>query len=125
MALRDFIVHEIGDQLDRKPTQPVSGGKVGDPCMVGRRPGYMLLDQDPARDNRTTVKFCGSVRVNAHAVTAGGNSAIAPGDDLFYDPAPGGGNPNINKDVTNGQFYGVAAEALASGTKGVIVVDLV
>lgn len=123
MAVRDHIVHEVGDQLHRKVTQPASGGKVGDPCMVGRRPGYLLTDQDDA--GMATVKFCGSVRVNAHAVTAGGNSAIAPGDDVFYDPAPGATNPNINKDNTNGQFFGVAATALTSSSKGVVVVDLV
>lgn len=125
MALRDFIVHELGDQLDRVPTHPAAGGgKVGDPVMVGRRPGILYTDQD-AVTKRATVKFHGSFRVNAHGVTAGGNSAIAVGDDLFYDPAPGATNPTINKDVTNGLFFGVAAEALASGTKGVIVVDLV
>ncbi|HEX8346072.1 MAG TPA: hypothetical protein VF657_15235 [Actinoplanes sp.] len=124
MALRDYIVHELGDQLDRKPTLPASGGKVGDPCMFGRRPGVLKTDQD-AVTNRATIKFNGSHRFNVHAVTAGGNSAIAPGDDLFYDPSPGATNPNINKDVTNGQFFGVAAEAVASGGKAVIVVDFV
>jgi hypothetical protein len=125
MAVRDFIVHEFGDQLDRVPTLPAAGGgKVGDPVMVGRRPGILYTDQH-ATTKRATVKFHGSFRVNAHAVTAGGNSAIAVGDDLYYDPSPGSGNPNINKDVTNGFFFGVAAEALASAAKGVIVVDFV
>lgn len=122
MAVQDFIVHEVGDQLYRKLTQPASGGVVGDPCLVGDRPGYLLTDQDD--DGMATVKFCGSFRVNAHAVTAGGNSAIAPGDVVYYDASPGADNPNINKDVTNGVRFGVAAEALTSAGKGVIVVDL-
>lgn len=124
MAIRDFIVHENGDQLDRKLTQPTSGGKTGDPCLFGRRPGYLLTDQD-AVTGKATVKFRGSVQVNAHGVTAGGNAAIAVGDDVYYDAAPGAGNPVINKDNTNGVFYGVAATALASAAKGVITVDFV
>lgn len=124
MAIRDFIVHEDGGQLDRKLTLPTSGGKVGDPGMVGRRPGILYTDQD-ATTARATVKFRGSYRFNVHAVTASGNSAIAAGDDLYYDPSPGSGNPNINKDVTNGQFFGVAAEAVTSAAKAVIVVDFV
>lgn len=125
MALRDFIVHELGDQLDRKPTLPTGNtGKVGDPCMFGRRPGYMLLDQD-ATTGKTTIKFRGSARFNVHAYDASANAAIAAGDDLYYDPAPGGGNPSINKDATNGKFFGVAAEAVTAGTKTVIVVDFV
>lgn len=125
MALRDFIVHELGDQLFRKPTLPTSGGKVGDPCMVGRRPGIFFTDQDA--NGYATIKFHGSYRFTVHGVTAGGNSAVTPGDDLFYDPSPGGSpaNPTINKDVTNGFFFGVAAEAVASAGKTVIVVDFV
>lgn len=125
MAIRDFIVHEVGDQLSRVPTQPAAGGgKVGDPVMVGRRPGILYTDQDPDT-KRATVKFHGSFRFTVHAVGNGAGAAIAAGDDLFYDPAPGAGNPNINKDATNGQFFGVAAEPLASGVKADIVVDFV
>lgn len=124
MALRDYIVHEIGDQLDRRPTLPVSGGKVGDPAMHGPRPAVLKTDQDPVT-NRATLKFNGSHRFNVHAVDGTGNSAIANGDRLYFDPAPGATNPNINKDATNGQFFGVAAEAVNAGVKAVIVVDFV
>lgn len=123
MALQDFIVHEVGDQLFRKLTQPASGGKVGDACLVGRRPGYLLTDQDA--NGFATVKFCGSFRVAAHGVTGAGNSAIAAGDDLYYDAGAGAGNPFINKDNTNGVFFGVAASAVGSNVKGTVVVDLV
>ena len=130
MTLRDYTVHEVGDQLFRKLTQPTSGGKVGDPGLVGKRPGILLIDQiaagagvPTAEVGCATVKFNGSHRFNAHAVTAGGNSAIALGDELYYDAAPGGSNPVINKDSTNGVFFGYAASTLASGTAGVVVVD--
>ena len=125
MALPDFIVHELGDQLDRRPTLPVgTTGKVGDPAMFGRRPGYLLTDQDP-NHGRATMKFRGSVKVMAHAYDASANNAIQPGDDVYYDPSPGAGNPNINKDATNGKFYGVAAGAVTAGNKTVLTVDLV
>lgn len=122
MTTRDYIVHELGDQLFRKVTQPATGGLLGEPCLVGTRPGILLTDQDD--DGYATVKFNGSVRVRVHGVTAAANSAVAIGDALYYDAAPGSTNPNINKDVTNGVFYGEAVEAVASAGKTYIVVDL-
>lgn len=121
MALRDYTVHELGDQLDRKLTYPASGGKVGDPGIVGKRPGILLIDQDA--NGRATVKFNGSHRFTVHAVNNSGNSAIALGDELYYDPTPGGSNPFINKDATNGIFFGYAATAVASGAIATAVVD--
>lgn len=123
------VVHELGTQLYRKPTLPAAGtGVVGDPVMVGRRPGVLLTDQKPAGDPEAgfaTVKFNGSFRLTVHGYGASANAAIAAGDDLYYDASPGAGNPNINKDSTNGVFFGVAAEAVTSGSKTEIVVDLV
>lgn len=122
---QDFIVHENGQQLDRRPTLP-SGttGKATDPCMFGRRPGVLLTDQD-ATTGKATIKFVGSVRVKVHAFDASANNAIANGDDLFYDPSPGGSNPNINKDSTNGKFYGLAAGTVTAGGQDFITVDFV
>lgn len=125
MALRDYTVHELGDQLDRKLTLPASGGKVGDPGLVGTRPGILLIDQ--LADGRATVKFNGSHRFRMQAVNNAGNSAIVEGDSLYYDPTPGttGGvaNPFINKDATNGTFFGYAATAVAAGVISTGVVD--
>lgn len=120
-AIRDFEVTPLGDTLYRKLTQPTSGGKAGDPCLVGRRPGVLMTDQDAS--GYATVHFHGCYRFNVHGVTASGNSAIAINDDLYYDAAPGSGNPVINKDVTNGVFFGVAVEAVASAGKAVAAVD--
>lgn len=123
------VVHELGHQLYRKPTQPAAGGGlVGDPVLVGRRPGVLLTNQKPAGDPEAgfaTVKFNGSFRLLVHGNGASAAAAVAAGDDLFYDPAPGTGNPHINKDATNGTFFGVAAEAVVSGGKTEIVVDLI
>lgn len=121
MAIRDFEVTPVGDTLYRKLTQPTTGGKAGDPCLVGRRPGVILVDQDD--NGYATVHFHGTYRFNVHGVTAGGNSAIAIGDDLYYDASPGATNPVINKDVTNGVFFGTAVEAVGSGVKAVAAVD--
>lgn len=121
-ATQDFIVHELGDQLNRKLTYPTSGGKMGDPCVVGDRPGILYSDQDTA--GYAVVKFHGSFRVLVHGVLASSNSAVAIGDALYYDPSPGSTNPNINKDVTNGVRWGTAVEAVVSAAKTVIVVDL-
>lgn len=122
-AIRDFEVTPVGDTLFRKLTQPTTGGLAGDPCLVGRRPGVIMVDQDA--DGYATVHFHGCYKFNVHAVTASGNSAIAIGDDLYYDSAPGSGNPVINKDVTNGVFFGVAVDAVASAAEAVAAVDFV
>lgn len=124
MAIQDYIVHEVGDQLDRKPTYPASGGKVGDPAMFGRRPAVLKTDQN-ATTGKATLKFCGSHKFTVHGVAASSGAAVAVGDDLYYDPSPGSGNPNINKDVTNGVFFGIANGVVASGAKTVITVDFV
>lgn len=122
MAGKASVVHELGTQLFRKLTQPTTGGVVGDPCLVGDRPGFLLTDQDD--DGFATVKFNGSHRVLVHGVVAAANSAVAIGDALYYDAAPGSDNPNINKDVTNGVRFGTAVEAVASAGKVEIIVDL-
>lgn len=119
MALRDFQVHEVGDQLFRKLTQPASGGKVGDPGLVGDRPCVLLTDQD--EDGFATVKFNGSYRLSVKGENGAGNAAIALNGPVYYDTAS---TPKINGDVTNGVRYGTAVEAVSSGATSVIVVDL-
>jgi hypothetical protein len=116
------VAHERGEQLFRKVTTPASGGKAYDPCMVGSRPGVMLTDQDA--DGYATVKFNGSFYLTVGGDGASGGSAVAAGDSLYYDAAPGGGKSNINKDATNGVFYGWAAGAVASTAQTVVIVDL-
>lgn len=119
MALRDFIVHEVGDQLFRKLTQPAAGGKTGDPGLVGDRPCVLLTDQDA--DGFATCKFNGSYRLSVKGENGAGNAAIAVGAAVYYDAAA---TPKINADNTNGVRYGTAVNAVGSGATTTIVVDL-
>lgn len=119
MAVRDFIVHEVGDQLYRLLTQPASGGVVGDPGLVGDRPCVLLTDQDA--NGFATVKFNGSFRLLVEGAGAGGDSAIAVNGPVYYDAAA---TIKLNEDATNGVRFGTAVEAVASGAETVIVVDL-
>lgn len=119
MAVRDFQVHEVGDQLWRKLTQPASGGKVGDPGLVGDRPCVLLTDQDS--NGFATCKFNGSYRLSVKGENGAGSAAIAVNAPVYYDAA---GTPKVNADNTNGVRFGTAIEAVASGATTTIVVDL-
>lgn len=119
MALRDFIVHEVGDQLFRKLTQPASGGKVGDPGLVGDRPCVLLTDQDTS--GMATVKFNGSYRMSVKGENGAGNAALAVNAPVYYDAAA---TPKINGDNTNGVRFGSTVEAVGSGATATVVVDL-
>ncbi len=122
------IIHEDGTQLDRVITEP--GGtykpgeaaKSGDPVLCGQKPGVALINELP--NGKATVKFTGTAELLVHAQGAGGGSAIAPGDIAYFDAAPGGSNPVINKDATNGVRFGYFTAALASGQTGLQHVDI-
>lgn len=124
MALRDYIVHELGEQIDAKLTQPASGGKAGDPGLVGDMPCILYSDQDD--DGMATVRFKGVFRFTVHGAGASGNAAIAVNDPAYYDASPGGSptNPNINADATNGKRFGTVLDAVASGAKTVVRVRI-
>lgn len=119
MAVEDFEVHPVGDQLFRKLTAPSSGGEVGDPGLVGDRPCVLLTNQDAA--GFATVKFSGSYRFLVEGADGSGDSAIAVNGPVYYDAAA---TIKINEDSTNGVRFGTAVEAVASGEEKVIVVDI-
>ncbi len=124
MALRDFIVHELGEQIDAKLTQPASGGKVGDPGLVGDMPCILYTDQDAA--GKATVRFQGVYKFTVHGADASGNAAIAANAAGYYDASPGGSpaNPNLNIDATNGKRFGTILDAVSSGAKTVVRVRI-
>ncbi|MEU7590630.1 DUF2190 family protein [Micromonospora sp. NPDC049230] len=119
MALRDFQVHEDGDQLYRKLTQPAAGGKVGDPGLVGDRPCVLLTDQDS--NGGASCKFNGSYRLSVKGENGAGNAALTVNAPVYYDAAA---TPKINGDNTNGVRYGTTIEAVGSGATAAVVVDL-
>lgn len=122
MAVRDFIVHELAEQIDATLTQPASGGKVGDPGLVGDMPCILYTDQDA--DGKATVRFQGVFRFLVHGADGSGNAAIAANAAGYYDAAPGGGNPNLNIDATNGKRFGTILDAVTSGGKTVVRVRI-
>lgn len=122
MAVRDFIVHELGEQIDVELTEPASGGKVGDPGLVGDMPCILYTDQDA--DGKATVRFQGVFRFLVHGADGAGNAAIAANDAGYYDAAPGASNPNVNVDATNGVRFGTILDAVTSGGKTVVRVRI-
>jgi hypothetical protein len=122
MAVRDFIVHELGEQIDAKLTHPTSGGKVGDPGLVGDMPCILYTDQDA--EGKATVRFQGVFRFLVHGANGAGNAAIAANAAGYYDTAPGASNPHINADDTNGSRFGTILDAVSSGAKTVVRVRI-
>lgn len=119
MALQDFEVHLDGDQLNRKLTQPASGGVAGAPGLVGDRPCVLLTDQDA--NGYATVRFVGTYLFTVEGVDGSGNSAVAINDALYYDAAA---TIKINKDSANGVRFGSAFGAVTSAGNGAIEVDI-
>lgn len=92
----------------------------GDPVLCGQLPGVALVDADDtvANDGEATVQFDGAFRLAVKGVTGAGNSAVSPGDIIYYD----GGE--LNKDVTNGVRFGYALGAVDSAGTATIVVKI-
>lgn len=88
------------------PTTPTSGG----PCRYGSMVGVAQIAE--TADGLTTVAIDGVHLLSVAAVNAGGNSAVAAGDRLYYVDAD---TPPISKKIA-GYFVGIAVEAVVSGT---------
>ena len=107
-----------------KLSVPVADGtESGDPVLVfGEIPGVALTDEGDGgnADNVATVainpKWVADLAVLG--ADGAGNAAIAVGARVYVDGAV------INADVTNGDFYGWALEAVASGATTTIRVLL-
>lgn len=118
MALNE--VFEDGDFMSVVCTQPATPAS-GDPVLYGQRPGVALTDEGEGGNaaTATSVTFKGVHLLNVEGVTGAGNSAVAPGDILYYDAAA---TIKINKDSTNGVRFGYAHGSVASAGSGVIAV---
>jgi hypothetical protein len=108
------------------PLTVPSTAKSGDPFANGTSalPGFAgVLETNPdATTNVATVDCSGAMyNLSVKGVTNGAaNSAVAQGDQLFYNAAH---TPKIDKDTT-GIYFGVAWEPVVSGattTIGVVI----
>jgi predicted RecA/RadA family phage recombinase len=98
------------------PASPASG----DPVRYGSFTGVALADEDA--DGNTPVDFRENVwDLSVKAVNAGGNSAVAVGDAIYYVDAD---TPKLSKKNT-GYLFGFALEAITSGSTATIRVKKV
>ncbi|TDD37885.1 DUF2190 family protein [Actinomadura sp. KC06] len=105
-------IFKDGDDLSvtvSHPTSPVSG----DPVRYGEIVGVATTTED-ADSGKTSVTFKG-VHLLSVKGTTGSDSAVAPGDKLYYVDA---NTPPISK-TTSGRFVGYAFEA--PGYSGTLV----
>jgi predicted RecA/RadA family phage recombinase len=86
-----------------------AGGSSGDPIMVGNIKG--VLSVNIAAGEAGAVMTEGVFDLSVEAVNDDGNSAVAVGDQLFYN---GSDTPVLTK-KNSGSFFGLALEAITSG----------
>lgn len=108
-----------GQTITAAPTHPTAPAS-GAPCRVGQIPGVATGARDSS--GKYVISRRGIYNLSAKAVNAGGNSAIAIGDLLYYDDAE---TPAICKDSTNGVLFGRALGAVTSGSTATIPVEVV
>ncbi len=95
------------------PATPASG----DPVVVGQLPGVALNAE--RADGETTIDIGPSVfRLSVKGIDAGGNSAVAVGDRIYYVAAD---TPKLSKKAT-GVSFGIALGTVTSG--GTTTIDV-
>lgn len=92
------------------PATPASS----DPVRVGDMVG--VAETDERADGTTTVRFNCTRKVSVKGVNAGGNSAVAVNDVIYYVDAD---TPKLSKKVA-GTRAGIALEAITSGSTATI-----
>lgn len=98
-----------------------SGIEAGNPVVVGNGlNGVALTDYDSA-DGKASIAVDGVWDLAVQAVNDTGNSAVAVGDRLYY---AGSSTPWLSK-KKSGKFFGIALEAVTTGTTATIEVLLV
>lgn len=111
-------VHVNGRQFSAVCSSPATPAS-GDPVVVGQIPGVALTAE--RADGTTTIQTDGVFNLSVKGENAGGNSAVAAGDILYYEA---GQTPPINKDATNGIRFGYALAAVTSGATATIAVKV-
>jgi len=91
----------------------------GDPTVLGSLHGVCLTDTDAS--GNVMVDTQGVYDLSVAGVNAGGNSAVAIGDSIYYT---NGDTPKLNKKAT-GSFFGIALETVGSGSTATINVKVI
>ncbi len=94
------------------------GVKSGDPVAVGQITGVATIDADA--NGYATVDTEEVYDLSVAAVDAGGNSAVAIGDSIYYVDAD---TPKLSKKNT-GVLFGTALEVINAGATDTINVKL-
>lgn len=117
--MKNFV--QAGDNLPILSSAcvgPNTPPKSGDPVVVGTLVGVVNADSAGASDT-IVISTRGVYTISVAGINAGGNVAVALGDQLYIDPATGA----VNKKVANVPF-GTALAAVTSGTTAAIPVKL-
>jgi predicted RecA/RadA family phage recombinase len=101
------------------PATPSSG----DPVLLGQIPGVALTTEAEGGNatGQTTIDTAGIYNLSVKGENAGGNSAVAIGDIIYYEA---GEAPPLNKDATNGVRFGYALGTVGAGQTGTIPVKV-
>lgn len=91
----------------------------GDPVVLGTLPGVAITSYD-AETGKATCALEGVWDLSVKAINGGGNSAVAPGDAIYYVAAD---TPKLSKKTT-GVFFGHALEAVTSAATDTIMVRI-
>lgn len=122
------VIFEEGDQLSVICTQPATPAS-GDPVLFGDLPGVALTDVGKGGNaaTKTSVQFEGVGEFSVKGINGSGNSAVAPGDVIYY---VAGDTPVLSKKAT-GVRFGVAmgkpdqtGNLIASGSTATIRVRI-
>jgi len=110
-------VYDEGDNLSVVCSDPATPAS-GDPVRFGDLCGVALTAE--RGDGTTSVAFEGAFNVSVKGIDAGGNSAVAAGDTIYYTDAD---TPKLSKKNT-GKKFGTALAAVTSGATATITVRL-
>lgn len=112
-------VHAHGNELSLTCSHPTSPDS-GQPCRIGALTAVATADE--ATDGTTPVQFDGVWDLPVKGVDDDGNVAVAAGNPVFYvDADIDDGTGFLSKKVS-GYFFGVALEAVNSGSTTTIKV---
>lgn len=109
----------IHNQAATDPAAPASG----DPALINQIPCVALTNEGEGGNDAGKSSFDtkGVYDLSVKGENAGGNVAVAFGDKLYYES---GETPVLNKDATNGVFYGYAWGVVSSGATATIPVKI-